>query len=118
MIFFIRFITATCLFAFLGKANIWLNPLSNVILAIGYRFFLILSPVFSRISGKYAITLALMLSVIGTFLFCLHHDYFLAIGAVLVGIGFSISGYLIKSEAAETPTGAAHNKIALNAGSQ
>lgn len=117
MIFFIRFITATCLFAFLGKANIWLNPLSNVILAIGYRFFLILSPVFSRISGKYAITLALMLSAIGTLLFCLRHDYLLAIGAVLVGIGFSISGYLIKSEAAETPTGAAHNKIALNAGS-
>lgn len=39
------------------------------------------------------------------------------IGAILVGIGLSVSGYLIKSEASETPTGAAHNKIALNAGS-
>jgi hypothetical protein len=117
MIFFIRFITATCLFAFLGKANVWLNPLSNVLLAIGYRFFLILSPLFSRVSGKYAVTVALFISAAGTLLFCLHHDYWLAAGAILVGIGLSVSGYLIKSEAAETPAGAAHNKIALNAGS-
>ncbi len=117
MIFFIRFITAACLFAFLGKANIWLNPLSNVLLAIGYRFFLILSPLFSKIGGKYAITIALLFSVLGTIFFCFNHNYLLAIGAILVGVGFSVSGYLIKSEASETPTGAAHNKIALNAGS-
>lgn len=117
MIFFIRFVTATCLFAFLAKANIWLNPLSNILLAIGYRFFLIFSPVFSKIAGRYATTLALILSVLGTLLFSLHHDYLLAMGAILVGAGFSISGYLIKSQAAETPTGAANNKIALNAGS-
>lgn len=117
MIFFIRFITATFLFAFLGKANIWLNPLSNILLAIGYRFFLILSPIFSKIAGKYAITLALLCSAIGTVLFAFHHNYILAIGAIFVGIGFSVSGYLIKSEASETPAGAAHNKIALNAGS-
>lgn len=117
MIFFIRFITATCLFAFLGKANIWLNPLSNVLLAFGYRLFLVLSPLFSKLSGKYAITAALLFSALGTLFFCLHQDYFLALGAILVGIGFSVSGYLIKAEASETPTGAAHNKIALNAGS-
>ncbi|MFT3742204.1 MAG: hypothetical protein QM752_06000 [Gammaproteobacteria bacterium] len=117
MIFFIRFVTATCLFAFLGKANIWLTPLSNTLLAIGYRFFLITSPLFSRLFGKYAITIALIISTIGTLLFCLNGNYQMTIGSILVGIGFSVSGYLIKSEAAETTTGAAHNKIALNAGS-
>ncbi len=117
MIFFIRFATATFLFAFLGKANIWLNPLSNILLAIGYRFFLVLSPIFSKIARKYAITLALIFSAIGTMLFAFHQNYILAIGAILVGVGFSVSGYLIKSEASETPSGAAHNKVALNAGS-
>ena len=117
MIFFIRFVTATCLFAFLGKANIWLSPLSNVLLATGYRFFLVLSPIFSRLGGKYAVTIALLFSAIGTLLFCLHENYWLITGAIFVGIGFSVSGYLIKSEAAESPAGAAHNKIALNAGS-
>jgi len=39
------------------------------------------------------------------------------LGVILVGIGLSVSGYLIKAEVAETPSGAAHNKIALNAGS-
>ncbi|MDO8527525.1 MAG: hypothetical protein Q7T03_07560 [Deltaproteobacteria bacterium] len=35
----------------------------------------------------------------------------------MVGVGLSIGGFLIKSEAAETPKGAAWNKIALNLGS-
>jgi MFS family permease len=117
VIFFIRFITATCLFSFLGKANVWLTPLSNIILAIGYRFFLILSPIFDRLGKKYAVGLALIFSAIGSLLFFSSHEYLLILGALLVGIGLSVSGYLIKAEASETPSGAAFNKIALNAGS-
>lgn len=118
MIFFIRFITATCLFAFLGKANLWLNPLSNIILAIGYRFFLVLSPLFVRLAKKQAVALSLVLASLGALLLAyFNQPSFLAIGALLVGIGLSVSGYLIKSEVAESPKGAAYNKIALNAGS-
>lgn len=117
MIFFIRFITATVLFAFLGKANIWLNSISNIILAMGYRFFLILSPLFARTAGKYSVALSLLIAAIGAILFAIDSNIAMIGGAIMVGIGLSISGYLIKSEASETPTGAAHNKIALNAGS-
>lgn len=117
MVFFIRFITATCLFAFLGKANIWLNSVSNVILAVGYRFFLILSPILAKKTGKYSVAISLLIAALGTLLFCFNSTYLMALGAVMVGIGLSVSGYLIKSEVSETPSGAAHNKIALNAGS-
>lgn len=117
MIFFIRFITAACLFSFLGKANLWLTPVSNIILAIGYRFFLILSPLFDRVGKRYAISLALLLTALGSLLFLLHNVWVLTLGALLTSIGLSVSGYLIKAEAAETPSGAAFNKIALNIGS-
>jgi hypothetical protein len=36
---------------------------------------------------------------------------------LFLGVGISVSGYLIRSEAAETISGAANNKIAINAGS-
>lgn len=117
MIFFVRFTTALCLFAFLGNANIWLDPFSNILLAIGYRLFLILSPLFSRLAGKFAIGSSLLCASFGALLFCFRYDIILAIGAILVGIGLSVSSYLIKSEVSETPTGAALNKIALNFGS-
>lgn len=117
MIFFIRFITAAALFAFLGKANLWMSPVSNIILAIGYRFFLITSPIFDRIAGKHAIALALLLSSAGALLFCFSLNVFFVLAALLVSMGLSVAGYLIKAEASESPKGAAHNKIALNAGS-
>lgn len=117
MIFLIRLITAACLFAFLGKANVWLNPLSNIILAFGYRLFLVFSPGFSTIFRQYAVAVALLFAAMGAALFCFENHYSLLFGAVLVGLGLSVSGYLIKSAAAETPAGAAYNKIALNIGS-
>lgn len=117
MIFAIRFITAACLFILLGKANIWLNPLSNIILAMGYRFFLILSPLFYKVFKGYAVSIALILAAVGLCLYCFHIDSLVILGSILVGVGLSISGYLIKVKASETATGAAHNKIALNLGS-
>ena len=117
MIFLIRFISATALFYFLGKANVWLSPLCNTILALGYRLFLVFSPLFERIAGKHALTLAMGVTTLGTLLFCAHSQVLLVMGALLVSIGFSVSGFLIKSEAAESPKGAAHNKIAMNVGS-
>src|SRR6185437_8923697 len=117
MTYIIRFITATCLFALLGKANIWMNSISNIILAVGYRLFLILSPFAPRIFGRYGITVSLLLAALGAILFCFAPSYLMIIGAVLIGIGLSVSGYLIKAEVSETPVGAAYNKIALNAGS-
>lgn len=117
MIYFIRFITAVCLFSFLGKANIWLNPLSNIILAIGYRFFLIFSPFFKKYAGKHAVLMALLLTMLGIVLFIFNIAALNIIGAFLVSTGLSVSGFLIKAEVSEIPSGAAHNKIALNAGS-
>ncbi|KTC84770.1 hypothetical protein [Legionella drozanskii] len=117
MSFYIRFVTATCLFALLGKANIWLSPLSNIILAIGYRFFLLLSPLFNQVSKNYTVSVCLMLSALGICLLCSSNESILVLGAILVGVGLSVSGYVIKAKASETPSGAAYNKIALNFGS-
>lgn len=116
MIFIIRLITATCFFALLGKANIWLNPVSNVILAIGYRSFLIFSPLLMKVTKQFAIGLSLLLATLGILLFCGNDNIFFISGSLLLGVGISISSYLIRIEAAETPKGAAHNKIAANLG--
>ncbi len=117
MIFIIRLLTATCFFALLAKANIWLTPICNAILAIGYRTFLIFSPVMSKYSRGFAISVSLLFSFVGMLLFLFNSESLLILGAILLGIGISVSGYLIRSEAAETASGAAHNKIAANLGS-
>lgn len=67
--------------------------------------------------GKYSIAVSLVISSLGALLFCFKSPYLMAFGAVMVGIGLSVSGYLIKSEVSQCPSGAAHNKIALNVGS-
>lgn len=117
MIFFIRFVTATCLFSFLGKANLWLNPFSNILLAFGYRFFLIFSPLFDRLKKSYAIALSIFSAGLGSLFFLSSSTLLLLLGAFLVALGLSVSGYLIKLGVAESASGAAWNKIALNAGS-
>ena len=117
MIFFIRFITSACLYTLLGKANIWLSPASNILLVFGSRFFLILAPLMVKIFKRRAIPGALTLAAIGFGLLCLNQVVYITFGAILLGIGISVSGYLIRAEAAETIAGAANNKIAINLGS-
>lgn len=117
MIFFIRLVTAACFFTLLGKANIWLNPVSNAILAVGYRSFLVLSPGFSRLTKQFAIAAALLFSGIGVLLLLMHGKWSIILGAIILGVGVSVSGYLIRAVAAETPKGAAHNKMVANIGS-
>lgn len=117
MLFLIRLITATFLFAFLAKANIWLTPLSNIILAFGYRVFLLLSPVLVFLSGRFAISSSMLIATVGVTVFFLTDNHLmLALGALLVAIGFSTNGYLIKIKATETPKGAGYNKVAVNIG--
>lgn len=117
MIFLIRFVMSACLYIFIGNANIWFNPLGNILLVFGSRFFLIFSPLFYKTCRKYAITNALLLSSVSVMLLCFNKDLYIILGILFLGIGMSVSGYLIRYEAAETISGAANNKIAINAGS-
>ncbi|HIE4969112.1 TPA: hypothetical protein ACXNMF_003968, partial [Klebsiella aerogenes] len=40
----LRMVSAIALFSLLGQANVWLDTTSNALLAFGYRFLLILTP--------------------------------------------------------------------------
>jgi hypothetical protein len=117
MIFIIRCVSAFCLFSFLARANIWLNPINNIMLVVGYRFFLILTPIINRYIGKHAGSVAFLFSAFGCLMWTSDKSIFNFLGSIAVGTGLSVGGYLIKSQAAETARGAGLNKIALNVGS-
>ena len=42
----IRALTATVLFVILAKANVWANTQNHLVLAVGYRAFLLAAPLF------------------------------------------------------------------------
>jgi hypothetical protein len=115
-IFHLRILTAVCLFAVLAKANIWLDPLANGLIAMGYRVLLIATPLTVFLLGRRSLGFSLAASSAGLLLMPETPVLALA-GAVFFAYGISVSGFLIKSEAAQTKKGAAYNKIALNVGS-
>lgn len=117
MIYVIRFLSALSLFALLAKANIWLDPISNIMLVLGYRFLLLLSPLIVKHLGRKSAFYAFLISSIGTTIWLLSIDVLMYISVLFIGLGISVGGYLIKSIAVETPEGAGFNKVALNLGS-
>lgn len=114
MIFVARAISAAILFFFLGKANIWLSAEANTVLAFGYRVFLLAAPLFMRFVGVWSTSLSFFIASLGVFCWTAHEPI---TGALLVALGLSCGGFLIKSQATETARGAASNKVALNMGS-
>ena len=109
-----RCLSAFGLFLLLLCANLWLNPVENTILVLGYRFFILFTP-FLFLFFKHNITFsAFILIEIG--LFAWLFDYTM-LGVILFAIGIAISGYMLKYYSSFTTQGAANNKIALNLGS-
>jgi MFS family permease len=115
--FLIRVIIVAGYFALLGKANLLLNPISNTLLAFGYRGFLVFSPLVSKLTKYHSIPVCLLLSSLGIACYFFHNYYLMILGSFLVALGVSISNFFIKSETAHTSHGAALNKISANMGS-
>lgn len=114
----LRMVSAIALFSLLGQANVWLDTASNALLAFGYRFLLILTPLTLGLFGQRALIVTLSVSLLGIVLLALN----VATGVnwlavVLFSYGVAVLGYIVKNDAARTPAGAANNKIMLNLGS-
>ncbi len=110
----IRGLTATVLFLMLAQVNVWGDTNTHLVLAVGYRAFLLGAPVFLFIGLNGGMRAALAFSLVGT-IGCLYAANPLMM--VIFALGMAVSGYLAKSISAHTSRGAADNKISLNVGS-
>src|SRR3990167_5872027 len=113
-IYFSRLVSALCLFWILAEANVWLDATNNVILVLGYRLFILLTP-FLFLFFKHKLTfVAMFILEICIALWLLNLTI---LGTVFFAVGISISGYMLKYYSSFSTKGAAGNKIALNLGS-
>ena len=113
-IYFSRLVSALCLFWILAEANVWLDPLNNVILVLGYRLFILLTPFFFLFFRHKLTFVAMLILELGIALWLLNLTM---IGTIFFAIGISVSGYMLKYYSSFSTKGAAGNKIALNLGS-
>ena len=101
------------LFTLLSIANLWLSPIANTALALGYRLFILLTP-FLFLLFRHKITIASFV-IIEIGLFALLFN-FTILGIIMFAIGIATSGYMLKYYASFTTRGAANNKMAFNIG--
>lgn len=113
-IYLSRLISALCLFLILAEANVWLSPINNTILVLGYRLFILFTPVLFLLFKNKVTFFAFIIAELGIMFWLLHYN---CLGTLLFAIGISISGYMLKYYASFSTKGAAGNKIALNLGS-
>lgn len=113
-IYLSRLVSALCLFWILAEANVWLDPVNNVILVLGYRLFILLTPLFFMFFRHKLTFIASLILELGIALWLLN---FVFLGTVCFAVGISISGYMLKYYSVFSTKGAAGNKIALNLGS-
>lgn len=113
-IYLSRLISALCLFMILAEANLWLNPLNNIILVLGYRLFILFTPILFLFFKHRLTFLAFIFAEFGILFWLTHYPL---LGTILFCIGISISGYMLKFYSSFSARGAAGNKIALNLGS-
>lgn len=110
----VRTLTAAVLFTVMAQANIWTSTSAHLILAVGYRFFLLAAPFFMFIGIGRGMNLALLLCLMGLAA-CFWRVDGLPLG--IFALGMAVSGYIAKSVAAHSSQGAADNKVSLNIGS-
>jgi len=113
----IRVVTAVTLFAVLGEANVWLDATTNTVLALGYRFGLVLLPLTLTVMGARSLVVSLVFMAVGATLLALQDGIATSLAAAcLFSYGAAVSGYLIKNVAAQTKRGSANNRVAMNVG--
>jgi hypothetical protein len=110
----IRTLTATVLFLVLAQVNIWADTRSHLVIAVGYRAFLLCAPLFLFLGLSGAMRASLGLSAVAIALAAVSVNGFTM---AILAVGMAVSGYLAKYIAAHTSEGAADNKVSLNIGS-
>lgn len=109
----IRLLTAMVLFVFLSQVNVWADTQTHLVLAVGYRAFLLAAPLFLILGMKRGMRLALGLGVVAVIFSFVSFNSF-ALG--LFALSMAVSGYLCKYLNSHTAKGAADNKVSLNIG--
>ncbi len=110
----LRTLTAMVLFLFLAQANTWVDTSTHLVLAVGYRAFLVASPLFLIFGLGGGMKLAMGIGVLSTAL-CYYFINAWSLGAF--ALSMAVSGYIAKYVNAKSSQGAADNKVALNIGS-
>jgi hypothetical protein len=110
----IRVLTAMILFLILAQANLWADTRAHLILAVGYRAFLLAAPFFLYLGLSNGMRLALGIGV-ASMIFSLFSFNSFALGCF--AISMAVSGYICKDVNSHSSQGAADNKVALNIGS-
>lgn len=113
MILFRSFI-AMVLFLILAQANIWVSTQTHLVLAVGYRAFLIAAPSFMMLGVGRGMRLAVLLGAISAGFFFFQMN---TISLGVFALSMAVAGYIAKYVSSSTIEGAADNKIALNIGS-
>lgn len=106
--------SACCFFLFLATANVWLNKIDNTILVFGYRFFIILAPLFLVLTKKWIAFFSFFVATSGVVLWFGDQNL---LGAVLFSAGIAVGGYVLKYYTSKTAEGVSGNRVALNLGS-
>lgn len=110
----IRSLTAMVLFLILAQANVWVGEQAHMVLAVGYRAFLIAAPLFMALGLNRGMNYSLAIG-----LFALVFSFFnMNVGTMFFfALGMAVTGYIAKYVSAHSSDGAADNKVALNIGS-
>lgn len=114
ILFFIRLLTAVIMSTYLAKLNIWTDTFTNSVFAIGYRVFLICTPLAFVIFSFRILPAMVLIGLVGVGLSFYHVGL---IAVLCVSFSLAISGYLTKLFLATEGSGVAFNKVALNIGS-
>ena len=110
----VRTLTAAVLFLLLAQANVWASTEAHLVLAVGYRLFLLAAPLFIGIGLSRGMGAAIGLCLAGT-VACFWSVSGWSLG--VFALGMAVSGYIAKSIATHSSQGAADNKVSLNMGS-
>lgn len=117
-----RLTSSLALFVILAVANVWLSPTNNTVLVLGYRLFILLTPLLFMYFRHSLSYVAFILAEIGVIFWLIHASFLKSdlinnLGTVLFAIGIAVSGYMLKYYSSFTTKGAASNKMAINLGS-
>jgi len=118
LLFLIRLLSAICAYIFLAKANIFFTTLEHFVFVGGYRSLLLFSPLIVILFKSRSSFVIFIISAI-----CAEAILFISVPALhflsilILSLGLSCGGYLIKQQAAETAQKSSFNKLALCFGS-
>lgn len=112
-LFIIRFFLAAAFYICVPLSS-QTSVIAGTILVAGYRSFLALSPYMNKYFKNNDLLFSIILSIVGLVFYLFIKQYVL--GAILIGLGLSVSGFILKSIAAETPSTSGINKIAITSG--